>query len=154
MTSRDSVTSDDPIGVPFSVGGRLPPLARPDGVTVWRPQYTRHAVVLAVLHGEGCEPCTRYRDALVRSQDDFRAWDGRLVVAGPALGRSPGVTQVADSSGGVSGVIDTFGGAPRVIVADRFGHIYHVEDGGPTHALSEPRELEEWLRFIGTQCPE
>jgi hypothetical protein len=62
--------------------------------------------------------------------------------------------RAADSSGGVSGVIDTFGGAPRVIVADRFGHIYHVEDGGPAHALSEPRELEEWLRFIGTQCPE
>jgi hypothetical protein len=155
MTSRDSVTSDDPIGVPFSVGGRLPPLARPDGVTVWRPQYTRHAVVLAVLHGEGCEPCTRYGAALAGAQAEFRAWDGRLVVAAdPALSSAPDVTQVADRFGDAALITDTFGGAPRVIVADRFGHIYHVEDGGPAHALSEPRELEEWLRFIGTQCPE
>jgi hypothetical protein len=51
-------------------------------------------------------------------------------------------------------VRDTFGGAPRVIVADRFGHIFHVEEGGQVHRLPEPRELEAWLRFLATQCPE
>jgi hypothetical protein len=54
----------------------------------------------------------------------------------------------------VARVPDAVGGPPAVIIADRFGHIYHVEAGGQAHAFSEPRELEEWLRFIGTQCPE
>lgn len=132
----------------YAAGSRLPSLVGADGRPVWRPQYTRNPVVLAVLHGADCESCTDYRRNLVAARPDFRAWDGRLVVAEP----QPVDDMEADTA--TVTVPDTFGGAPRVIVADRFGDVYHVREGGPAHELPEPRALEEWLRFIATQCPE
>jgi hypothetical protein len=130
----------------FTTGGRLPGIARTDGTTAWRPQYTRDALLLAVLHGAGCEACARYRQALAAAEPDFHSWGGRLLVA--VAGETEG--------GGEAGVAapEGFGEAPGIIVADRFGQIYHAEQGGRAHTLSEPRELEAWLRFIGTQCPE
>jgi hypothetical protein len=159
---------DSEIGISLDIGGRLPALTRADGVHVWRPQYTRDSVLLAVLHGAECEPCTRYRHDLARAQPDFRAWDGKLVIAVPddhegAAGVAEPAAAKAERARGtelpvaepaVARVPDRVGEPPAVIIADRFGHIYHVEAGGPAHALSEPRQLEEWLRFIGTQCPE
>jgi hypothetical protein len=177
---------DTATGVRLDVGGRLPALTRANGTPVWRPQYTRDSVILAVLHGAECEPCTRFRHDLARAQPDFRAWDGKLVIAvtgeleGRAGAAEPAVAKAETSRGtgpgaaepavvnvekargtelpltepAVARVPDRVGEPPAVVIADRFGHIYHVEAGGPAHALSEPRQLEEWLRFIGTQCPE
>jgi hypothetical protein len=110
---------------------------------IWRPQYTRDAIVLAVLHGEAASHARATVDPLESAAPQFRQWDGRLAVSG---GReaAPGDATVPAGVGEV----------PAIIVADRFGQIYHSEYGGADHALSEPRELESWLRFIGTQCPE
>lgn len=163
--------SDAPI-LALAAGSRLPTLARADGRVVWRPQYTRNPVVLAVLHGMDCEACADYRRDLIAARPDFATWDGRLVVAAPQAEAMPGAAAAtgeavrktgAPRAGAVptgavpTGAVtvpDTFGGAPRVIVADRFGDVYHVHGGGSAHALPEPRALEEWLRFIATQCPE
>lgn len=158
--------SDAPI-LTLAAGSRLPTLVSADGRVVWRPQYTRNPLVLAVLHDMECEPCADYRRDLIAARPDFATWDGRLVIAAPHAEATPAATAAtgeavrktgaprADAvpTGAVT-VPDTFGGAPRVIVADRFGDVYHVHDGGPAHALPEPRALEEWLRFIATQCPE
>jgi hypothetical protein len=142
--------------VAMEVGGRLGELTA-DGRSIWRPQYTRDAVVLAVLHGADCEGCAAYAGALVSAQSEFRAWDGLLVLAVPEEARREAGSAAASrdiAAGSVPTVRDEFGGAPRVIVADRFGHIFHVEEGGQVHRLPEPRELEAWLRFLATQCPE
>jgi hypothetical protein len=160
--------TDTASGASLDIGGRLPALTRADGTPVWRPQYTRDSVLLAVLHGEKCEPCTRFRRDLVRAQPDFRAWDGKLVIAVPgdhegaatvadpaqANAPKPRGTESGEAEPALARVPDRVGEPPAVIIADRFGHIYHVEAGGQAHAFPEPRELEEWLRFIGTQCPE
>jgi hypothetical protein len=159
---------DTETGASLDIGGRLPALTRADGTPVWRPQYTRDSVILAVLHGEKCEPCTRFRHDLVRAQPDFRAWDGKLVIAVPAdhegaatvaepaeaNALKPRGTESGEAEPTVARVPDRVGEPPAIIIADRFGHIYHVEAGGQAHAFPEPRQLEEWLRFIGTQCPE
>jgi hypothetical protein len=152
--------------IPMEVGGRLRELTA-EGRTVWRPQYTRDAMVLAVLHGADCDRCNAYANALAEAQPAFRSWDGRLVLARPdhggdEAGRDANSMDVASPDAATRDaaardtvtVRDTFGGAPRVVVADRFGHIFHVEDGGEAHRLPEPRALEEWLRFLATQCPE
>jgi hypothetical protein len=159
---------DTATGVSLAMGDRLPALTRADRTPVWRPQYTRDSVLLAVLHGEECEPCTRYRHELARAQPDFRAWDGKLVIAvqgdheGTAGVAEPAAARAERARGterpvaepAVARVPDRAGEPPAFIIADRFGHIYHVEAGGQAHAFPEPRQLEEWLRFIGTQCPE
>jgi hypothetical protein len=131
--------------IPLGVGARLPTLSDAAGRPVWRPQYTRSPVVLAILHADECGPCSLYRDQLMAARADFAAWDGRLAVVAPAAMDAPPDVLV---------VRDDFGAAPRIVVADRFGDVYHVEEGGAAHALPGPRVLEEWLRFIATQCPE
>jgi hypothetical protein len=137
--------TDEYAALPLRVGARLPTLCDAAGRPVWRPQYTRSPIVLAILHGDDCGPCSVYRNRLMAAQADFAAWDGRLaVVALAAMDAPPGVLTVRDD----------FGGPPRIVVADRFGDVYHVEEGGAGHALPGPRVLEEWLRFIATQCPE
>lgn len=159
--------ADDRTVRPLQPGSKLSALTDADGRVVWRPQYTRNPVVLAVLHGGACERCAEYQDELIAARPDFDAWDGRLVVAeethpgrqGRGTSDAAGARDVraAPDAGGASGAVtvpDTFGGAPRVVVADRFGDVYHVHEGGPAHELPEPRALEEWLRFIATQCPE
>ena len=43
---------------------------------------------------------------------------------------------------------------PAILVADRYGQVFHLRSAGAEHALAEPRELEEWLKYLATQCPE
>lgn len=43
---------------------------------------------------------------------------------------------------------------PVVLVADRYGQLFEILPAGPDHVLVEPRELEEWLKYLATQCPE
>jgi hypothetical protein len=147
--------ADDRTARPLQPGSKLHALTDADGRVVWRPQYTRNPVVLAVLHGEACERCAEYRDELIAARPDFDAWDGQLFVAEPGEGREEQGRARGDATHhGAVTVPDPIGGAPRVVVADRFGDVYHVQEGGPAHELPEPRALEEWLRFIATQCPE
>jgi hypothetical protein len=139
------------------VGGRLSDLAARDAV-LWRPQYTRDAVVLAVLHGAACAPCADYAREVGNARSAFASWDGRVIIARPDAPRGAGATgepaEPQEPAHGAPTIPDRFGGAPRVIVADRFGDIFHVDDGGIGHRLPEPRALEDWLRFLATQCPE
>ena len=37
----------------------------------------------------------------------------------------------------------------RVVVADRYGQVFYTDD-----ALTAPRQLAEWLKYLGTLCPE
>ncbi|HJU65394.1 MAG TPA: hypothetical protein VJ596_06935 [Gemmatimonadaceae bacterium] len=41
-----------------------------------------------------------------------------------------------------------------LVVADRYGHVYFVQQAGLGHELPPPQEVEEWLKFLATQCPE
>lgn len=45
-------------------------------------------------------------------------------------------------------------GVAALIVADRWGQIYAVERARTERELPGPREIEEWLRYLATQCPE
>ncbi len=41
-----------------------------------------------------------------------------------------------------------------VFLADRYGHIYDVVHAGAFHTLLSADELAEWLKYLGTLCPE
>jgi hypothetical protein len=93
--------------------------------------------VLVSTHSAACEGCRQYVDALAPSSAEFEVWDARLVVLTPGP-----ANQVASP------------GEAAVIVADRYGHIYDACYTGEGHAFPSPRQLEEWLKFLGTLCPE
>jgi hypothetical protein len=43
---------------------------------------------------------------------------------------------------------------PGVVVADRWGEVYHVKEADRASALPAPDEVSEWLRFVRNECPE
>lgn len=86
--------------------------------------------VLVKLHSAECEGCRHYLDQLAASAAEFEVWGASLVVA-------PGPSDDA-----------------AVIVADQYGQIYDAVYTGGGHQFPAPRQLEEWLKFLGTLCPE
>lgn len=145
---------------PAVVGSFLPfdqlPSA-PAGDPVSVRSSGRESTVLVRVHGTGCADCRRYLSDLAPAAPDFAAWGGRVTVIVPDA-VDAGAVMHADLAlpftvASEARELHLLSGA-GVIIADRFGHIFEVNDAGATHALPAPREVEEWLKFIGTQCPE
>lgn len=147
---------------PIQVGDRLPNLRLPrsDGATV-RPLRGPHrdAVVVVVLHDVGCDACRDYLRALAGARSRFQLWDGTVnavAVSGDEtlqaeLGSA--VQLLVDPDRELLDRVDTTAG-PVTLVADRYGQVFHIDDAGTDHTVMEPRELEEWLQYLATQCPE
>jgi hypothetical protein len=141
----------------LAVAGFLPDVelpSSPAGTPLpLRPAMGR-TTVLVCVHSAGCEGCLRYLDGLNASGAEFEAWDARLLVAAPGppaaarFGPSFAVI-LADPTHIVTSPSDA-----AVTVADRYGHIFEACHAGESHRLPSPRELEEWIKFLGTLCPE
>ncbi len=135
-------------------GGFLPDIELPAGRTgtpfPLRPP-PKATTVLVSLHSAACQGCRRYVDGLAASAPEFLVWDARLVVVVPGSARFHALfgTVLADPAHQVSSAEDA-----AVIVADRYGQIFDECHAGAGHRLPEPRQIEEWLKFLGTLCPE
>lgn len=107
--------------------------------------------VLFTLHGAECAGCLQYLEKLAPASGEFDVWDARLLVIVPeARGvPTPFGKVLADEHGRVADPAWA-----SIVVADRYGHIFHVARAGMAHDLPPVRELEEWLKFLGTLCPE
>lgn len=129
-------------------------LASPRGAVALRGAAGQTTILVSV-HSAGCAGCRRYLAELASSAAEFAAWDGRLLIAvpGPETGTEalqlPFGTVLADQGQRISSP-----GEAGVIVADRYGQIYEVCRTGAGHEFPPPRQLEEWLKFLGTLCPE
>jgi hypothetical protein len=44
--------------------------------------------------------------------------------------------------------------SPGVVVADRWGEVYYVQEADRASGLPAPDELMEWLRYVRNECPE
>lgn len=44
--------------------------------------------------------------------------------------------------------------SPGVVVADRWGEVYYVQEADRAADLPAPDELIDWLRFVRNECPE
>lgn len=144
------------------VGERLPDLKLPRVDGAERPLRGPHrdAVIVVALHDAGCDACQRYLRDLADARPRFRIWDG--TVRGVTDGAGAALRQV-DIEAGVDVLVDVerrlldrldAGDGPVVLVADRYGQLFEIFAAGPEHALPGPRELEEWLQYLATQCPE
>jgi hypothetical protein len=105
--------------------------------------------VLVWLHAAACAGCERYLESLGSIEDEFRVWEARLIV----IALSPNLPSAMPFGKLAVGRPLAAAGA-GVAVADRYGQIFHVAPAGATHNLPSPRELVEWLKFLGTLCPE
>jgi hypothetical protein len=44
--------------------------------------------------------------------------------------------------------------SPGVVVADRWGEIYYVKSAGRAADLPTPTDLDQWVRYVQSECPE
>ena len=147
-----------------AIGDRLPPLTLPrarDGVPVaWRaPQRGAPVVVFLADVASGRD----YVRELATWEPRLRQWAGRPLVVLPGNAGPDG--EGAELEGrGVEFMVDPNGEAHRrcgvgegeaaVFIADRWGQIYAVERASSEAGLPGVEEIEEWMRYLSTQCPE
>ncbi len=142
----------------LSIGGFLPNIDLPsvlNGTPVPLRGSGGKTTVLVTVHSAHCAGCREYLDRLAAAAGEFEIWDGRLAVlvpgapAGAARFEAPFGTVLADEHGRLADPASA-----SVLVADRYGQIFHAVRAGTTHDLPSARELEEWLKYLGTLCPE
>lgn len=121
----------EPIG-PARPASRLRAVRVGDRVpaTQLGPMPSRRLAATVLLLPGSPDP-TAYRAALEESADAFAGWDGRVRVAEPD-------------------------GQPahRLLVVDRYRHVYAVHDATGPGSLPDVDALTEWFRFLATACPE
>lgn len=142
----------------LSVGAFLPDVQLPaaSGPASARLRETGGKITaLLTLHSAQCAGCLDYLDRLRPISEEFSDWDARLliVVPGPASGVAlpthPFGAVLRDEHGSIAD-----GSCASLLVADRYGQIFEAVHSGPSHELPGPRELAEWLKYLGTLCPE
>jgi peroxiredoxin len=124
------------------------------------------SMVLWFPHAVDCVGCRRYLDQLSAAETAFRHWDGRLIavlpgtpeaaVAAAATSRNHSrFSIVADPERALARSLGLSGDAD-LLIADRFGECFHAARAaeGDHDALPAPDEVERWLTYLGTQCPE
>ncbi|HXG33448.1 MAG TPA: hypothetical protein VNJ11_08790 [Bryobacteraceae bacterium] len=131
------------VALPLIRGGRIEPL---------RPAFGRTTVLL-ILHEPFCPSCQHYLDELGELSEEFSIWEGRLLVVAPDTSpayRCPGFgLPVRDPENRLG-----TRGMAYFLVADRYGQVWEAAPAGDSHPFPPPREITEWLKYLGTLCPE
>jgi len=101
-------------------------------------------------HPFECSSCNSYVQSLAESEDEFRIWEARLIVIASPSTRSAApafATEVTDKE-----ILPLQG--VGVLAADRYGQIFYVTQSTTEHAFPSARDLAEWIKYLGTLCPE
>jgi len=127
----------------------------PDAAPVHLRESGGKTTVIATLHSARCPGCQQYLGSLARLSPEFDVWDARLLVIVPAPMaearslRMPFGKVLSDENECLADPASA-----SVLVIDRYGQIFDAARAGPSHELPSARELEEWLKYLGTLCPE
>jgi hypothetical protein len=141
----------------LSVAAFLPDVALPsvpEATPVKLRESGGRTTVLLTVHDSRCSGCRDYIDAIAGAAGEFAVWDARLLVLVPgspddAAHLQTFGTMLADEQNRLAQPASA-----SLVVADRYGQIFFAARSGSSHALPSVRELEEWLKFLGTLCPE
>lgn len=157
-------------------------LAEGDGAVNLR-HGGRDATVIVKLPVTGAARFLPYLERLADAEPAFRNWSGRLLAVVSATsgdGQRPdtGDGPLPPAGGGWIERMDLDtsritslpfpvlrddaratrdwapAGEAAVVVADRYGVVYHAAHGAGAADLPDTDELIEWLRYLATQCPE
>ena len=143
-------------------GDRLPPLpGGAGGEGRGRRGLGREAAVVVFLPIGEPDVGAEYVARLAGRGDRFRLWGGRVVVAAPdpepvmprLTGDQP-FDVLADPRGETRRRWGLDEADAALFVADRWGQIFHAEVASDTDRLSDADEVEEWLKYLATQCAE
>jgi hypothetical protein len=111
--------------------------------------------VFIVLHDFDCGDCLRYVEAIASVREAVESWGGDVVVVSP---RAAGTGEDPLSGIRLPVLSDPeqilSDGRPAVIVADRWGEVYHGNASEAAHDPVSPKEVVEWVKFVSIQCPE
>lgn len=150
-----------PVSETIEVGDRLPAITLsevPSGRPVrWR--RTVHESSVVFFPHPGCDRCRGYLGRLEAGAGQLGAWGARplVVLPGQAGERPDGLVDslvVDDPDGGARRRCGVAPDQSVLLVADRFGEVWYAVRPGPDHDLPPVDTLREWVRFLGTQCPE
>ena len=146
----------------MDVGDRLPDvrLTRPDGKPV-DLGTTRGAPLL--LFPPPNQAKAAYIRGFLAEAATLDLWSGHPLVVVRSTHEAAALVAASDGAG-ARVAIDP-GGALRervgvdeaswaLVVADRWGIVYHVARANGPEALPDMAELREWAKFLATQCPE
>jgi len=114
-----------------------------------RPARSETAVIL-LPHAFECAECERYAMELDALAAEFRTWDARLLIIAAMPDES--LQRLSFAKAAIQNR-DTSSEA-ALLVADRYGQVFHVTRTGKEHAFPSPPEIVEWLKYLGTLCPE
>jgi hypothetical protein len=101
-------------------------------------------------HPFECESCDFYLQSLAGTAHEFRIWEARLVI----LASPPAVPATPPFAIAVTDNVFVPLQGVGVMAADRYGQVFYVVQSKGGHALPSPRELVEWIKYLGTLCPE
>ncbi|HEX7052030.1 MAG TPA: hypothetical protein VF188_17610 [Longimicrobiales bacterium] len=146
------------------VGDRLPALEMTDersGARVqWRAPARGAPVVVftgPIEAGDGA----RYLESLSAAAPALALWGGRPIVVVPGIEAARAAAEAApsfpilvDGDGAAARRCGVAAGRAALLIADRWGQIYDATYADSTRDLPDAGAIEEWLRFIATQCPE
>jgi hypothetical protein len=105
-----------------------------DGSTVDYGRIWQHQnLLLVLLDSRRPDTAATYVEHLQAHPADLTAHDTACVVTGEAVPGAP---------------------LPGVIIADRWGEIWHVHRADSNADLPRAEALVEWLRYVQMQCPE
>lgn len=151
---------------PLRPGQRLPSLslpAVPDGRMVALRDPSHGAPVIAVLRPAG-DDATAELERLARAAKNLELWAGRplaivassLEEATELVGRVEGVPfpVLADVDGAALRRLNVPSNRSALIIADRWGVVYHSVEAETAAELPEEDEVIEWVQYLATQCPE
>ena len=105
----------------------------PDGTAVRYDEIWQRKNVLLVSLPEADSTAAAYVASLCGLERDLAECDAALVVTTTRIEGVP---------------------APGVVVADRWGEVYYVQEADRVSELPSPNELMEWLGFVRNECPE
>lgn len=150
---------------PLRPGQRLPSLtlpAVPDGRRIALRSPAQGAPVVVILRPDGDAAALLERFA--QAAERLQLWAGRplaivassLEEATELVGRVGGVPfpVLADVDGAALRRLNVPSGRSALIIADRWGVVYHSVDAESATQLPKEDEVVEWVRYLATQCPE
>lgn len=109
------------------------------------------APVLLLVRDASLENARAWIESFEQNASEIRVWGGRpLVIAEHDMGESAVPTVLAgEDVWSELGIDDS-----ALIIADRWGVVYFVQETTTLHDLPPVDEVIEWVRYLSMQCPE